>query len=131
MRISPHLLASASAALALAACSPSEDAAEDGTDNDAASAAAEYASLLVADGHAIAESNCATCHAIGLTDDSPNTTAPPLREVLALYDAEALTEDFIEGVRINHSEMPTFDFTPEGADALIAYLRSIQVSDEG
>ncbi len=114
--------------LALAGCS--QDDAPSQIDDDA-SASAEEIGLLIADGHAIAEVSCAVCHAIGLTDESPNLTAPPLREVLALYDADALAEDFIDGVRINHSEMPTFDFSPEGADALIAYLRSIQVTDEG
>ncbi len=81
---------------------------------------------LAEDGRAIAERQCASCHAIGATGDSPRAGAAPLRDILALYDEDMLTTDLIEGIRVGHEEMPIFDFNVTSADALIAYLRSIE-----
>jgi mono/diheme cytochrome c family protein len=82
---------------------------------------------LVRTGQEIAARNCASCHAIGSNTSSPLASAPPLRDVLDGYeDDEVLAYRFIEGMRIGHSEMPLFDFDVRGADALIAYLRSIR-----
>jgi hypothetical protein len=36
-----------------------------------------------------------------------------------------LEEELIEGIRVNH-EMPEFQLNPQGVDALVAYLQSIQ-----
>ncbi len=83
---------------------------------------------IVADGRAIAETQCAGCHALGARGESPVAQAPPFRTVLAHYRIEALESDLIEGIRVNH-EMPAFRFDPEGTDSLIAYLKSIQTGD--
>lgn len=87
---------------------------------------AEAKARLIADGRAIVEQNCTTCHATGSTDDSPRTDAPPLRHVLAQRDPEALAADFREGIHIGAVDMPDFDFGPLGTDAVLAYLTSIQ-----
>jgi len=79
----------------------------------------------VAAGHDIAQKQCAQCHAIERTGRSPNATAPPLREVLAVNDADGLAYRFIEAMRVGHDEMPLFDFDVRSADALIAYIASI------
>jgi mono/diheme cytochrome c family protein len=83
----------------------------------------------ISDGRDIAEAQCAACHAVGPYGDSPNQAAPPLRRVLSRYDANALEQELIEGIQVVHP-MPEFQFNPRGADALIAYLRSIQEPDE-
>lgn len=84
---------------------------------------------LVADGFAIVEENCTTCHAIGASGESPRYDAPPLRTVLKDRDREALSDDFREGIHVGADDMPDFDFGPLGTDAVIAYLASIQIEE--
>lgn len=81
-----------------------------------------------AEGYRIAKEHCASCHAIDATSASPRSEAPPLRTILAVVPESMLTDHLIEGVRIGHDEMPRFDFTVRAADALVAYLKSIQTA---
>ncbi len=83
---------------------------------------------LARDGRDIAEAQCSRCHAVGEYGESPNVQAPAFRTVLSRYRAEVLQEELIEGIRVNH-QMPDFQFNPQGADALIAYMRSIQAAE--
>jgi mono/diheme cytochrome c family protein len=83
---------------------------------------------LVADGRAIAERECAGCHALDQATASPRAGAPPMRDMLARYQADALANDLITGIRVGHQDMPEFDFDVRTADALIAYLRSLRAS---
>lgn len=78
-----------------------------------------------ADGQRIAQRECASCHSIDRTSVSPNQSAPPLREVLAMNDPDFLAYRFIDAMRVGHDEMPLFDFDVRSADALIAYIKSI------
>lgn len=81
---------------------------------------------LVADGRMIAETQCASCHAVTRVGASPRADAPPLREVLSHYeDDEGLAYRFINGMKVGHDGMPQFDFDVRSTDALIAYLRNI------
>lgn len=80
----------------------------------------------ITEGLSIVTSNCASCHNIGTSGDSPRVDAPPLRTVLANYNAESLADDFREHIHVGHPDMPDFDFGPKGTDAVIAYLSSIQ-----
>jgi mono/diheme cytochrome c family protein len=80
---------------------------------------------LAADGRDIAEAECAGCHAVGAYGDSPYPAAPTFRTVLSRYRADVLEEELIAGIQVAHP-MPDFQFNPQGADALIAYLQSIQ-----
>ncbi len=80
---------------------------------------------LAEDGRDIAMSECSSCHEIGASGASPYPEAPPFRTVLSRYNAEVLEEELIAGIRVTHP-MPDFQFNPQGVDALIAYLRSIQ-----
>ena len=77
------------------------------------------------DGRDIAEAECAGCHAVGSYGESPNAEAPPFRTVLSRYSADVLEEELIAGIQVAHP-MPDFQFNPQGTDALIAYLQSIQ-----
>lgn len=92
--------------------------------------AAEQAALIE-DGREIAETNCAACHAIGASGESPNPKAPIFRAVLARYGADVLETELAEGMRVAHEPMPRFQFEPAAAVALVAYLRSVQTRDPG
>jgi mono/diheme cytochrome c family protein len=80
----------------------------------------------IADGRAIAGRECANCHALDQSTTSPRADAPPMRDLLSRYDQDVLANDLIEGIRLGHQDMPQFDFNVLAADALVAYLRSIQ-----
>ena len=86
---------------------------------------------LVGQGEAIAESLCAGCHAIGLTGESAHHEAMPFRQISWHYPVEVLAEPFAEGVMIAHPDMPQWQFEPEQIDALLAYLETVQVPEEG
>lgn len=110
------------AIIALTACSQPE---ETPTAPVEASVPDERADLI-SEGRAIVEANCTACHAIGAEGDSPRQDAPTLRTVFAEFDAEAIGDDFREGIHVGALDMPDFDFGPLGTEALIAYIRSIQ-----
>lgn len=80
---------------------------------------------IASDGRDIAQAQCAACHAIGAYGESPNPAAPLFRTILSRYRADVLEEELIAGIQVAHP-MPSFQFNPQGADALIAYLRSVQ-----
>jgi mono/diheme cytochrome c family protein len=80
---------------------------------------------LAADGRDIAEAQCARCHAVGPYGESPDPRAPVFRTILLRYNASVLEQELIEGIRVTHP-MPEFQFNPQGTDALIQYLHTIQ-----
>lgn len=77
-------------------------------------------------GQAIAEANCAVCHAIGADGESPHADAPPFRTFSQNYPVNALAEAFAEGILVGHSDMPEFRLEPDQIEAMIAYLESVQ-----
>jgi len=81
---------------------------------------------LIEAGREVAMQECAGCHAIDRETASPLAGAPPLMTILSQYDPDMLANDLIEGVRLGHDKMPAFDFNIIAADALVAYLRSIE-----
>lgn len=101
---------------AMASCiqtAPSRNAGADGAGSD------------VETGREVAVGSCASCHAIDQDMISPREGAPPMRTLLERYDPDMLADDLIEGIRVGHDDMPHFDFDVRSADALIAYLKSI------
>ncbi|HEY7799785.1 MAG TPA: cytochrome c [Hyphomonadaceae bacterium] len=82
----------------------------------------------VAQGHAIAARHCAQCHAIAPAGRSRHPDAIPFRRLSELYPLEGLEEALVEGLMTGHSDMPEFKLEPESANALLAYLQSIQAS---
>ncbi len=80
---------------------------------------------LAGDGRDIAEAQCAACHAIAAFGESPDPRAPHFRTLLSRYRGDVLDEELIAGIQVAHP-MPAFQFNPQGAEALIAYLQSIQ-----
>lgn len=79
-----------------------------------------------AEGLEIVSTYCADCHAIGATGDSPFPPAPPFRELHLRYDVEFLSEALVEGIVTGHPDMPEFEFDPDQAAAIIAYLKSLE-----
>ncbi len=77
-------------------------------------------------GHEILSKNCARCHAIDATGESPLAQAPPFRDVVTRYDPSQLAEALAEGIVTGHNEMPEFEFEPDEISAIIAYLTSLK-----
>jgi mono/diheme cytochrome c family protein len=70
--------------------------------------------------------NCAKCHAVGRTGDSPHAGAPAFRTLATRYPIESLEEALGEGIMSGHPDMPGFEFDADQVGAIIGYLKSIQ-----
>lgn len=79
----------------------------------------------LARGQRLAQTNCASCHAIALNDESPRADAPPLRDLYKRYPNEALRRAVSQGIHLGHADMPVFRLGDEDAAALAAYLWSL------
>ncbi len=77
-------------------------------------------------GETIARTNCARCHAIGRVGASPLADAPPFRELHRHYPVTDLAEALAEGITTGHPTMPEFRLDPDQAQALIAYLQTLE-----
>ncbi|MCA8900834.1 MAG: cytochrome c [Hyphomonas sp.] len=111
--------------LALAACSQSAPPPDAEAPEEAHGLTGLPLAEEIAAGQGLAEDNCARCHGLG-QEDPPRTDAPALRHLLTGLDSEAIKDDFREGIKIGHPDMPQFEFTPMETDMLLAYIRSIQ-----
>jgi mono/diheme cytochrome c family protein len=95
----------------------------------AAAAAPAFAQpAAVARGHRLAETMCASCHAIGPTGDSPNSAAPRFRELTTVEAGRSVEEVFAKGILVLHPGMPSWGLTDRDQADLLAYLRTIQRS---
>jgi cytochrome c len=79
----------------------------------------------VKQGHDLVTMYCTDCHATEMTGDSPFATAPRFRDLHLRYDVEFLSEALVEGIVTAHPEMPQFEFDPDQAEAIVAYLRTL------
>ncbi len=77
-------------------------------------------------GEALLTRNCASCHAIGRSGDSPDKGAPAFRTLGTRYPIESLEEALGEGFMSGHPDMPEFKFDADQVGAIIDYLKSIQ-----
>ncbi|MET3900920.1 cytochrome c [Devosia sp. UYZn731] len=80
----------------------------------------------VSTGHNLVSTYCTDCHATERTGDSPFPTAPRFRDLHLRYDVENLSEALVEGIVTAHDEMPEFEFDPDQAAAIVAYLKSLE-----
>jgi len=80
----------------------------------------------IARGHDLAEERCSTCHAIGPSGDSPVEAAPAWREIHDRFTGRSLNAVLSQGISHTEPRMPSFDLSDGDANALAAYLRSIQ-----
>jgi mono/diheme cytochrome c family protein len=77
-------------------------------------------------GEVLLRTNCARCHAVGRTGDSPRAAAPPFRALSRKYPIESLAEALGQGLSVGHEDMPEFVFPPADVGAILDYLGSIQ-----
>ena len=77
-------------------------------------------------GRALARTECARCHAVERTGTSPLRQAPPFRTLHERYPVDDLAEALTEGIRTGHPTMPEFRFEPDQAEALIAYIKTLE-----
>jgi cytochrome c len=87
-----------------------------GAENDAA----------VLNGFGLVSTYCSDCHAIGISGESPLLPAPRFRDLHLRYDVEFLSEALVEGLVTGHPDMPEFEFDPDQAAAIVAYLKSLE-----
>ena len=73
-------------------------------------------------GQAFAQVNCARCHAVGPSGESPLPKAPPFRTLHERYSVEDLAESLAEGIRTAHPAMPEFELDEQHILDLISYL---------
>ena len=76
-------------------------------------------------GEAIAQKQCARCHAIGVTGASPMGLAPPFRDLPRRYPVDHLAEALAEGIIAGHPAMPEFTFEPPEIEALLSYIAGL------
>ncbi|QIJ74188.1 c-type cytochrome [Methylobacterium sp. NI91] len=89
-------------------------------------AAAQALDARAQRGETIARTNCARCHAIGRVGASRLAEAPPFRELHHRYPVTDLGEALAEGITTGHPSMPEFRLDPDQAQALIAYLQTLE-----
>jgi mono/diheme cytochrome c family protein len=92
-----------------------------------AAALGEEADLRLDRGKALAVGLCGECHALGSgQEQSPHVGAPPFRRLDERLDLDFFVRRLREGLTSGHPDMPTFRFNRQDADALVAFLRSVQ-----
>ena len=79
----------------------------------------------IAEGRRIAQSKCASCHSIDQSSVSPNPGAPAFRDFVFLNEPDWVAYRLIDGMRLGHDSMPLFDFDVRSADALMAYISTL------
>jgi len=77
-------------------------------------------------GEVIARGLCSPCHAIGATGESKLLAAPRFRSLDIRTDLSKLSQRIREGLMTGHEDMPVFRSGRDDADAMVAYIRSIQ-----
>lgn len=80
----------------------------------------------IREGHDLVTMYCADCHATETAGQSPLPTAPQFRDLHLRYDVEFLSEALVEGIVTAHPEMPQFEFDPDQAASIIAYLKTLE-----
>lgn len=77
-------------------------------------------------GAEFARANCARCHSIERSGQSPFSPAPPFRTLHQKYPVESLEEALGEGIFTGHPAMPEFELTPREIGDFIAFLKSLE-----
>ena len=77
-------------------------------------------------GQVLARGMCGGCHATNKTGESPHIAAPRFREIDRQIDLDKFARRLRGGLLGTHRDMPMFRFSRDDADALVAYLRTLQ-----
>jgi len=56
---------------------------------------------------------------------TPSAGKAPSRQIVAKGNVENLEEALGEGIVVGHPDVPQFQFSPQSASALVAYLKSL------
>jgi mono/diheme cytochrome c family protein len=91
-------------------------------------AAAPSPSPPLARGRQLATLHCGGCHAVGPAGASPNRAAPPFRELNDRHAMDAVGPAFSGGVIAHHPAMARLHFAQADVEAVLAYLKSIQIA---
>jgi cytochrome c len=92
----------------------------------AGATAADVLSPAAQRGLTLMRANCAGCHAIDKSSDSPLKIAPPFRTLHLKYPIDNLRRPLREGVVTGHQNMPVFRFDPGQVEDIIAYLKVLE-----
>jgi cytochrome c len=92
--------------------------------------------LLLSDAHAqassvkrgfeFAQANCARCHSINKSGESPLSRAPPFREFRDRYSVEGLQELLTDSFLVDHPSMPHFELYPDQISDIIAFIATLE-----
>lgn len=82
-------------------------------------------------GKRLAETNCASCHSVGLSGDSPHEAAPAFRQLSERFPVDTIDEALLVRIKPNHDDMPTFSMTPRQAADIAIYIATIQPESRG
>lgn len=77
-------------------------------------------------GEGLAKTNCAKCHSVGLSGESPNKDAPPFRSFssyrsITLIGWELMNKDWAE-----HRKMQQFEITAKQTHDILEWIRWVQ-----
>lgn len=99
----------------------------------AAAAGEEPAVVNLDNGRAIAEANCAHCHAIAKDDESPTraNAETAFRDLYRRFPIKMLTDAAKTGTIEGHDEMAGFDFSLTDMRDLLGYIDSLAPEQSG
>jgi mono/diheme cytochrome c family protein len=80
---------------------------------------------LVETGHALAVSECSSCHAVGAGGGSPATGAPSFASVAERYRNYRVDWELETISQVGHYRMPPKMLTSAEISALAAYIRTL------
>ena len=80
----------------------------------------------VVSGAQIAKTRCATCHAIGLSAESPKPGAPTFDEIRLEYNAPSLERKLGHIAKHGHRSMKPLAISPHEAADIAAYVESLR-----
>ncbi|HXQ09708.1 MAG TPA: cytochrome c [Caulobacteraceae bacterium] len=95
-----------------------------------AAAGARAQTVSADEGHRLVERDCAQCHAVERTGESPNPAAPHFRDLHFTYPINQLAQALTEGTIAGHPPMPPYHLTPTEIADIIRYLTSIQTEQQ-
>jgi mono/diheme cytochrome c family protein len=77
-------------------------------------------------GRALLAEFCGRCHAIRSVGKSRHPGAPPFRTLGRNFDLDQFPRLLERGISAGHPDMPEIKFSVDDANAVVAYLRTIQ-----
>ena len=77
-------------------------------------------------GERLLRRHCARCHRVGLAGSPTPNQAPMFRELSRTVSMDDLANSLSDGELTGHPPMPSFYFTSQEVDVIMAYLKSIQ-----